>query len=130
MALADRLEVALQDSGLEAAGGDLSVPCKVASVVWDDAQRRFQRYSTLVYLLALLALLGIIAAVVFFFAVDDKTSAAVVSLVSGLISGTLAGFIKGERDQARTDRDKAHTIVGTSCGGKKAEEVVSSLGAA
>jgi hypothetical protein len=131
MAVASRLEAALegpgQDPGVQAADGGLTVPCKVASVVWDDAQKRFARYSTLVYVLALLAMAGIVAAIVFFFAVDDKASAGVVSLISGLVTGTLAGFIKGERDTARTDRDKAGEIVSRECKQQSPEAVVRSL---
>jgi Tfp pilus assembly protein PilN len=72
-----------QDRGLQSGGG-VTIPCRVASVVWDDAQRRFQRSSTLMYVLALLALAAILLAVVFFFVTDDQTGAGLVSLVSGL----------------------------------------------
>jgi hypothetical protein len=124
----EKLELAVQEPGLESVGGGSTVPCKVASVVWEDAQRRFQRYSTLVYILALLALTGIVAGVVLFLAVDDETSAALVSLVSGLLSGGLGAFIKGERDNAKEARDAAQGIVDRQCAGQTAEAVVAGLG--
>ena len=129
MALANKLDVALREPERSVAGGDggLSVPCKVASVVWDDSQRRYQSYQTLVYVLALIALAGIGAAIVFFFVVDDKASAGIVSLIGGLLSGGLARFIKTERDTARDDRNAANEIVREECAGQTAEAVVSSL---
>jgi VIT1/CCC1 family predicted Fe2+/Mn2+ transporter len=129
MAIGNRLSQALQpsESAQESAGGT-TIPCKVASVVWDDAQRRFQRYSTLVYVLALLALAAILLAVVFFFVSDDGTGAGLVSLVSGLISGGLGAFIKRERDAAAKDRDAAHKIVNEQCAGQTAEAVIATLG--
>jgi len=126
MGLGSNLQVALQESPLEAGGP--TVPCRVASVVWQDAQRRFQRYSTLVYLLALLAIAAIVLAVVFFFFTDDTKGEGLITLVSGLITGGLAGFIKTERDTARKDRDAAVSIVNAQCVGQTAEQVVTSMG--
>jgi O-antigen/teichoic acid export membrane protein len=114
---------------LEAQAVGPTVPCKVASVVWRDAQRRFERISTLVYILLLLALAAIIAAIVLFFAVDDTASAAVVSLVTSLISGGLATFIKDERDKAKDARDAAVNIINEQCGGQSADQVLAAMGA-
>ena len=126
MALGRNLQAALSEPAYEAGGGP-SMACRVASVVWQDAQRRFQRYSTLVFVLALLALAAIVLAVVFFFVADDATGAGLVSLVSGLISGGLAGFIKKERDTAREDRDAAIAIVRSDCEGQSAEGVLQGM---
>jgi hypothetical protein len=127
MPLADRLDVALQETAEEGIGAGLTVPCKVASIVWEDAQRRFKRYSGLINLLLLLALAGIAAAIVFFFVADAKTSAGIVSLISGLVSGGLTAPIYAERDVARKDRDEAQKIVGNQCKGQTAQAVVDSL---
>jgi hypothetical protein len=122
MALGTDLQVAVRGSALE--GGEATMPCRVASVVWHDAQRRFQRYSTLVFVLALLALAAILAAIVLFFAVDDAASQAVITLVSGLIAGGLATFIKDERDNARDDRNAAVEIINDQCAGQEPEQVL------
>jgi ABC-type xylose transport system permease subunit len=126
MGLGTNLQVALQGSALE--GGGPTIPCKVASVVWQDAQRRFQRYSTLVYVLAVLAVIAILGAVAFFLLADDATGEGLVTLVSGLIAGGLATFIKDERDKAREDRDAAVTIVKDQCAGQTADQVVAFMG--
>jgi hypothetical protein len=65
--------------------------------------------------------------VVFFFVSVDKTGEGIVTLVSGLVSGGLAAFIKGERDTARDDRNAAATIVQTQCAGQSADQVVAAL---
>jgi hypothetical protein len=126
MGLGTNLQIALQESPLEAGGP--TIPCRVASVVWQDAQRRFQRYSTLVYALALLAIVAIVLAVVFFFFTNNTKGEGLVTLVTGLITGGLAGFIKTERDTARKDRDAAVEIINAQCAGQTADQVVASLG--
>jgi hypothetical protein len=126
MALGQNLQTALSEPAYEAGGG-ASMACRVASVVWQDAQSRFQRYSTLVFALALLALAAIVLAIVFFFVADDATGAGLVSLVGGLISGGLAGFIKKERDTARDDRNAAIAIVQADCAGQSAEDVLQTM---
>jgi hypothetical protein len=127
MALGQDLKMALSEppGGLEAGGP--TVACRVAAVVWEDTQRRFQRYSSLVFVLALIALAGIVAAIVLFFVVDDATSGAVASLVAGLLSGALAKFIRDERDTARKDRDAAREILRKDCEGQTADGILATL---
>lgn len=131
MALADRLESAVrpEQGGLEStAGPTLTVPCKVASVVFIDAQRRFELYSNLRLVLVLLGLLGIAAAIIIYVAIDDATAAAVVTLIEGLIAGGLAKPVSDERDLAKKDRDAARDIIRTDCEGQTAESIVQAMG--
>ena len=125
MGLGSNLEVALQESAFEAEGP--TIPCRVSSVVWHDAQLRFQRYSNLVYLLALHSRRSSSPLC----SSSSRTTRGAKGsshLSAALISGGLAAFIKGERDQARKDRDAAQKIVGKQCAGQTAEQVVASMG--
>ncbi len=132
MALGSALATALQEpprqEGIAPAEAEPSIPCKVAAVVMDDAQPRFERYSTLVWILALLSLGAIIAAALAYLIGDDSAPEAITGAVAGLIGGALATFIKGERDQARTDRDAAHKILNEQCEGQSKEQVLQSMG--
>ena len=94
----------------------------------DDAQERFQRYSGLVWILALLSLGAIVAAVLAYLIGDDSTPEAITSAVAGLIGGALATFIKGERDQARKDRDAAQGVLNDQCEGQTAAEILQAIG--
>jgi hypothetical protein len=105
-----------------------TVPCRVAAVVWKDAQRRFERISTLIYVLLVLALMTMVAAVVFFFVGEAAVGAGAVSVVTGLVSGGLAAFIKDERDKAREARDGAMKIINDSCAGQEPDEVLTFIG--
>jgi len=123
-------DAAAMPAGAKAIGGEPggSIPCRVAAVVWKDAQRRFESYSTLVWILAIIALAAIVAAIALFFIVDDTTSAGVVSLVGGLLASALTKFIKDERDSARTDRDVAQKLVNSECN-TSPEAVLEAIGA-
>jgi hypothetical protein len=120
------LRAATADGPFE--GKSVTVRCRVASVVWKDAQERFERISTLIYILLVLALLAILAAVALFVFGDDAVGTALVTLVSGLISGGLAGFIKEERDKAEVARDAAIAIINDSCGDQEPDQVLASIG--
>lgn len=130
MALADNLARAVRDdAGLESAGGTkaLTVPCKVAAVVFDDAQRRFRLYSNLRLVLVLLGLAGIAAAIAVFIAVDDAAAAAVVTFIDGLVTGGLAKPVTDERNQAKTDRDAAQKILNDQCSNQSAESIIQAM---
>jgi hypothetical protein len=128
--LGQRLETAVQAAGgLEStAGAAITVPCKVAALVFEDAQRRFKVYSNLRLALVLLGLAGIVAGIVLFIAVDDAAAAAVVTFIEGLVAGALAKPVSDERDQARTDRDAAVKIITEQCNGQSSESIVGAMG--
>lgn len=133
MTLAEELQVAVQGAQPEAAaagGTGPSIPCRVAVVVFEDAQRRFQRYSGLVLLLAVLFVAAVIGTAVLTFAVDDATGEALLSLAITVLTGPGTAFVKSERDKARDDRNAAGDVIAAQCGEASPGEVLEQMGLA
>jgi hypothetical protein len=127
--LADVLPQAVEAPalGLEGGGGP-TIPCRVAVVVMASAQSRANRLNNIMLVLVGIALLAIVGAIVVFLVADGATAEALITFVGGLLTGTLAKFIKDEREDATADRDAAHTILNTQCAGQSADEVLAAMG--
>jgi hypothetical protein len=130
--LAEALQVAVQPGpqpeAAPADGAPASIPCRVAVVVFEDAQRRFQRFSFLVLLLAGLFVAAAVATLVLFLVVDDATGEGFLSLVIAILTGPGAAFVKSERDKARDDRNSAQGVINSQCGEHSPAGVLQAMG--
>jgi hypothetical protein len=110
----------------QSTANEITIPCRVAAVVHDHEQRSYERTQAVMWALVLIALAGIVAAIVLFF-VSDTESAALSSLVAGLLTGPLALFIRTQRDDARDARDAAQKTVQEQCKGQTTQSILETL---
>jgi hypothetical protein len=97
------------------------VACKVAQVTFWDARAEFQRYKNLIYWVACLIVISLVASVVLFAAGKDTRAAGLVSFLGTVASCGALAWVLARKNHAEKEDTAAAKLVKDYCGTQATE---------